>query len=367
MYIRVPREKVAPVDTGRTEMVQHHVSQSAGPQNAVPVLQSVPVQLPAPASQQWLGDSSTISFARVSVLQPDGSGDTSVDTVHTEPRLEALMQHVAGRIAVSGASAAAEVKVPVDYGSGITAMSEELIEALRRQLGVMQTALTQAFVGNARVVTSLGHECNIVTQSCPLQLSIETLWGPVRFTIPFIVLPGGGDVVIIGQKSLREKLGIDLMAQLKVSVLKAHGREDGPEMETTAGAVGEPNAGAVLRAAMAVTAFGPGGDAPGDVDDDVTLALLSQLPMMFKAAEVEMQDRVGALETAVDDAVDHGFRPGCDKMLRDIVFRGFRMHRDVFRPTLLGDPPAHVEPMTCLLYTSPSPRDRRQSRMPSSA
>ena len=66
-------------------------------------------------------------------------------------------------------------------------------------------------------------------------------------------------------------------------------------METTAGAVGEPNAGAVLRAAMAVTAFGPGGDAPGDVSDDVTLALLSHRPMMFQDSDVEMQDRVGAL------------------------------------------------------------------------
>ena len=71
--------------------------------------------------------------------------------------------------------------------------------------------------------------------------------------------------------------------------------------------------------------------------------------MMFHDSEVKVQDRVGALETAVDDAVDHGFRPGCDKMLRDIVFRGFRMHLDVFRPTLLGDPPAHVEPMTVRL------------------
>ena len=88
MYIRVPREKVTPVDTGRTEMVQHHVSLSAGSQNAAPVLQSLPAQLPAPASQQWFGDSSTISYARVSVLQP---GDTSVDTVDTEPHLEALM------------------------------------------------------------------------------------------------------------------------------------------------------------------------------------------------------------------------------------------------------------------------------------
>ena len=38
-------------------------------------------------------------------------------------------------------------------------------------------------------------------------------------------------MVIIGQKTLREKFGVDVMAQLKASVLKAHAREDGPEME----------------------------------------------------------------------------------------------------------------------------------------
>ena len=70
---------------------------------------------------------------RVSVLQPGGSGDTSVDAVETEPYLEALTQHVAGRLAVPGASAAAEVKVLMDSGSEISAMSEELVEALRRQ------------------------------------------------------------------------------------------------------------------------------------------------------------------------------------------------------------------------------------------
>ena len=159
-------------------------------------------------------------------------------------------------------------------------MLEELVEALRQQPGMMLTALTQPFVGHAREVTSLGQEC-IVTQSCPLHLTIETPWGSFRLAMPLIVLPGGGDVVIIGQKTLREKLGIDVMAQLKASVLKARGREYGPEMEITAGAVGEPNASAVMRAAMVVTAFGPGGDETGDVDDDVTLTLLSQRPMMF--------------------------------------------------------------------------------------
>ena len=156
------------------------------------------MQLPAPASKQWLGDSSTISYARVSVLQLGGSGDTGVDKVDTEPHLEALMQHAVGRLAVPGASAADEVNVLMDSSSGITAMSKELVEALRRQPGMVGTELTQAFVGNARVATSLGQECDIVTQSCSFHLTIETPWGPVRFAMPFMVLPGGSDVVIIG-------------------------------------------------------------------------------------------------------------------------------------------------------------------------
>ena len=53
-------------------------------------------------------------------------------------------------------------------------MSEELVEALWRQLEMMQTALTQAVVGDTRVVTSSGKECGIVTQSCLLRLTIET-------------------------------------------------------------------------------------------------------------------------------------------------------------------------------------------------
>ena len=73
VYIRVLWEKVAPVNTGRTETVQHHVSKSAEPRNSAPVFQSLLVQLPAPVSQQWLGDSSNVSYARVPVLQPGGS------------------------------------------------------------------------------------------------------------------------------------------------------------------------------------------------------------------------------------------------------------------------------------------------------
>ena len=36
-------------------------------------------------------------------------------------------------------------------------------------------------------------------------------------------------------------------------------------------------------------------------------------------------------------------------MLCDIVLHGFRTRLDVFRRALLGDPPAHMEPMTVRL------------------
>ena len=53
-----------------------------------------------------------------------------------------LMQHLAGRLAVPRAVAAAEVNVLTDSSSIITAMSEELVQALRGQPGIAQTALT---------------------------------------------------------------------------------------------------------------------------------------------------------------------------------------------------------------------------------
>ena len=77
------------------------------------------------------------------------------------------------------------------------------------------------------------------------------------------------------------------------------------------------------------------------------MTLLSQRPMMFQDSEVETQDRVSALETAVDDAVDHALPPECAQMLRDIVFR---TDLDVFRRALLGDPPSRVVPMTVRLH-----------------
>ena len=53
-----------------------------------------------------------------------------MDTVKIEPHLEAVTLHVAGRLAIHGFFVAADNNVLMDPGSGITAMSKELVEAL---------------------------------------------------------------------------------------------------------------------------------------------------------------------------------------------------------------------------------------------
>ena len=136
-------------------------------ERVAPVLHAVPVQLPAPASQQWLG-------VRALVLQPGGSCDTRVDMAGTEPHLKAPTQHIAGRVAVPCPSAAAKVDALMHSGLGIIVTSEELVEALRRWLAKMPTALMQAFVGHVRLVASLGQEWDVVTRSRSLRQRIET-------------------------------------------------------------------------------------------------------------------------------------------------------------------------------------------------
>ena len=59
-------------------------------------------------------------------------------------------------------------------------------------------------------------------------------------------------------------------------------------------------------------------------------------------------------------SVNHlGFKFGLT-MLLIIIFLG------IFGPHIIGISP-YEQDLTCLLYTSPSPRDRTRSRMPSSA
>ena len=54
-----------------------------------------------------------------------------------------------------------------------------------------------------------------INQIPSLQVAIGTPWGPVVISTAFAVIPGTDSVLILGSKTLREKLGIDDMAYLK--------------------------------------------------------------------------------------------------------------------------------------------------------
>ena len=188
VYILVVREKMVPMDTRLTDTVQHPVSQNAGPPNVAPLLHTVPMQPVATASQRWRGDSSIMCSARVAVVQPGRCCETIVNLLENEQLVEVLTQHIVESLAVPGASSPGGVKMLVDSGSSITTISEELVQVLRRQMGMTQTALTQAIVRHAHVVTLLGQECDIEWQPL-LHLKSDTPSGPVGFTMLLIVPP----------------------------------------------------------------------------------------------------------------------------------------------------------------------------------
>ena len=67
------------------------------------------------------------------------------------------------------------------------------------------------------------------------------------------------------------------------------------------------------------------------------------------AADLELRERMRRVEEGIlERAPEHDLEPSLDR-IRAVL-------------DLLGEPQR-----TCLLYTSPSPRDRTRSRMPSSA
>ena len=70
----------------------------------------------------------------------------------------------------------------------------------------------------------------------------------------------------------------------------------------------------------------------------------------------------------VDDGTSTGYRP-FDQYLVDEVVRACELAETFGTKLIRGFSFYHPKgsPLDCLLYTSPSPRDKRQSRMPSSA
>ena len=116
--------------------------------------------------------------------------------------------------------------------------------------------------------------------------------------------------------------------------------------------VESPSSLAARRVTLSVESFQKevADDAPADV---VVERLVERGPNMFMDPMEERGARDRALEDSVQQAEESGLSADGACLLRDVLSRRV----DAFRRAMLG----------CLLYTSPSPRDRQKSRMPSSA
>lgn len=175
------------------------------------MLHKVPVSQPSKSQAThypgYDDDPGTIRYARVEVLKSGGDGYARVERLDNTPHVEPFSQQVRGALIVPGENQETGVLVNILLysGSGVTAIAEAL--ALWLQMQLPGTRVMGPFEGSARVVTTFGKGQDITTQTCPPTLGNPESLGEVRITVPFIILPGPGNLLILGQLTLREALG----------------------------------------------------------------------------------------------------------------------------------------------------------------
>ena len=102
------------------------------------------------------------------------------------------------------------------------------------------------------------------------------------------------------------------------------------------------------------------------MSDDLIKSSAREIRAQLKSKAVSNAELLDVLETRIEkiDPIVNALPTLCFDRARQAI--ATRNHQDT---ALLGMPIAIKDllPVACLLYTSPSPRDKRQSRMPSSA
>ena len=169
-------------------------------------------------------------------------------------------------------------------------------------------------------------------------MAIGTPWGPVVISTAFAVISGTGSVLILGSKTLREKLGIDVMAYLKG---KAQGGDrSSADMPDDVGSRGGISLRRVAVTMKGIRAAGKVSAAMEPRDEFVEDAV-ARGPAMFMEVGDKVIARREALMAAVDAALEAGLPFDSKTRLCDLLLGPLF---DDFRRSLSGDPPARDEP-----------------------
>ena len=102
----------------------------------------------------------------------------------------------------------------LDSRAGILCVSEAAVCALQKRFPGVD--VVQPYDGEQhQVVLADGQAVPIERQTCSLTTTLMTPWAPVTIRLALAVMPGEDDLLILGSKTLGEKLTIDVMKQLK--------------------------------------------------------------------------------------------------------------------------------------------------------
>ena len=181
-----------------------------------------------------------------------------------------------------------------------------------------------------------------------LQVTLQASHGRISFRVAFVILPGSDDVMIIGSKTLRESLDIEIVQAFRQRISEVG--ELFAALDFAARAYETVN---LLRRRVS----GPGlslqgmlqtqaEDALPDPPDEFCDTLVSDGPAIFMDAGEEMGARREALVDALRVALEVGLPEECMAELEESVLGECF---DAFRRALTGETPGRVAPMQVTL------------------
>ena len=178
-------------------------------------------------------------------------------------------------------------------------------------------------------------------------MTLQAPHGRISFRVAFVILPGLDDVMIIGSKTLREILDIDIVQAFHQQVSEVGELFAAPDSaaradETVSSLRGVSGPGLTLQGMLQTQAE----DALPEPPDEHCETLVSHGPAMVMEAGEEVAARHEDLEVALRVTVEVGLPERCMTELEEIVLGECF---DAFRRALTGETPARVAAMRVTL------------------
>ena len=203
-----------------------------------------------------------------------------------------------------------------------------------------------------QIVLADGRAVPIEWQTCTLTATIMMPWVPVAIWLALAVMPGEDDLLILGSRTLREKLIIDVMNQLRDTATASGGGASTTEKAPAKVPPMKPGVIGVRRVVVTMEvmqqAAGIEVEAAGETDRFKDMLLDRGSKMMTGFDDNEMQQREQALENAILVPAQAGIPPDDVAKLRHLVLGRYK---EAFRRRLTDEPRAQVKPMR-MVWTS---------------